>query len=62
MMIAVNQVVVTALALRVDTANACSSFESPRPYWRAVPGVRSDRTCSIIETDKAMADKNLCSL
>jgi hypothetical protein len=55
-MIAVNQVVVTAPALRADIANACSSFDTSA-ILESSAGVRSGRTCSNIETDKAPGDK-----
>ena len=56
-MIAVNQVVVTAPALRADIANACSSFDHLGRTGEQCR-VRSGRTCSIIETDKATGDKD----
>ena len=59
MMIAVNQVVVSALALRADIANACSSFDHLGRAGEQSRGVRSGRTCSIIETDKAIGNKDL---
>jgi hypothetical protein len=56
MMIAVNQVVVTAPALRADVANTCCSFHH---LGRTA---RSAGSCSIIETDKATGDKNPCDV
>jgi hypothetical protein len=57
MMIAVNQVVVTAPALRTDVATACSSFDHLGLTDEQCRGCGWGCTCSIIETDKATGDK-----
>jgi hypothetical protein len=57
-MIAVNQVVVTAPALRADIANACSSFDHLGRTGEQCRACGQAAPVPIIETDKATGDKD----